>query len=240
MKTQTWLENGRARLDITFRQGADVWQSPGAAYIDLNSSEISNQWLKPTEGSPGRPNLEWPRLLMHNWDVNFISGISRWNWRDYGFWFQRQNAVGPIYFAGSTFTSWYNLDRGGDHPHQAGIGWSQPPSPELCINDGRPADLSIFAAPTGGQPSQDVHLDFFFLDFSGKQWRGGKVIRPWEFWVDDLDLNPYSGNSNPPGSGTIRWPRFYLHTWNTRHASGWSEWSGRKFGLFFKNGQNRA
>lgn len=228
-------DNQRARLSLTYQEGSGIWVSEDNADFDIRSHEVMNQWLRPSFA--GGPRLEWPRLLLHTWDINFISGISRWEGRDYGFWFQRRGSSGRINFENSgRFTTWYNLDGRGDHPHTTGIGWSGPPLPELGLNDGRPAHLAINVSPAGPTPRNDVHVDFRFIDVGGRWWRGWKVIRPWEFWVDDLELNPYRHGIDSPGTGTIRWPRFYLHAWKVAHASGWSEWNGRNYGTLFKNG----
>jgi len=230
------LDGRRARLSVTYEAGGDTWVSEITDDFDARSHEVANQWLRPTGGSPGRQRLEWPRLHIHTWDANFISGISRWEGRDYGLWFQRRGTHAPIYIQTRRFTSWYNLDGGGDRPHNTGISWSGPPLPELCINDGRQANLAINVSPSGPNPQNDVHLDFRFIDSSGKWWRGSRVTRPWEFWINDLELNPYHHGGDPAGEGTIRWSRFYLHTWDTGQASGWSEWSGNNYGLLFHNG----
>jgi len=217
------------------RPADDSWTSGINDEFDARSHEVLNQLLRPTGGSPGRQQLEWPRLHIHTWDTNFISGISRWDGKDYGFWFQR-HGTGPIYIQNRRFSSWYNLDGGGDHPHDTGIGWSGPPLPERCMSDGRRADLAINVSPSGPNPQNDVFLDFRFIDVSGKWWRGSRIIRPQEFWVDNLELTPFHHGGDPPGEGTIRWPRFCLHTWDTRQASGWSEWGGSNYGLLFHNG----
>jgi hypothetical protein len=33
---------------------------------------------------PGRSSLSWPRLLIHTWDVNYLSGISLWSGSEFG------------------------------------------------------------------------------------------------------------------------------------------------------------
>lgn len=226
----------RARLHITYEFGGDAWESEITDDFDALSHEVTNQWLRPTGGAPHRQRLEWPRLHMHTWDTNFISGISRWDGKDYGFWFRRRGTQGPTYIEHKPFTSWYNLDGRGDHPHETGIAWSGPPVPEQAIGDGRPIRLAINVNAYGPHPENDVFLDFRFIDVGGRWWRATRVARPREFWIDDLDLQPYHHGGDPAGEGTIHLRRFCLHTWDTGQASGWTEWEGKRYGMLLHNG----
>jgi hypothetical protein len=230
------LDNRHAHLLVTYNVGRDTWVSELGNVFDAQDNEVNNIWLRPVGGSPGRERLEWPRLHIHTWNIDFISGISRWSGQDYGFWFRRRTSNLPIYIEQRRFTTWYNLDGGGDRPHETGLAWSGPPLPEMAINDGRPAKLAINVSPDGPDPKNNVHLGFRFIDVSGKWWRVWRVVRPREYWLQDLELSPFRHGSDPPGQGTIRGPKFGLHTWDARQASGWSEWNGKRYGLLLHNG----
>lgn len=74
--------------------------------ISLNFTDVSGQqWNTPAElrdfhfldhvvtdlrlvpsafGTPNRRDIAWPRLFIHTWDINFLSGYSRWEGKDYG------------------------------------------------------------------------------------------------------------------------------------------------------------
>jgi len=40
--------------------------------------------------------------------------------------------------------------------------------------------------------------------------------------------------SRKGGSGSVKWSKLYLHTWNIDHLSGVSLWNGIEFGMCFK------
>lgn len=225
----------RFYFDLTFGTAPDLWWTRlSFDTFDADAHLVRDRRLYPMfGGTPGRDELEWPLLLLHTWDTDFIAGISRWQGRDYGLFFQRRDADGPTYFGGRRFTSWYNLGGRGDAPTNTGIAWGGLPGRRDGLYDGRAASLAINVDPTGPRPREDAHVDFRFIDEAGRWWRAVKTVRPWEFWVEDLEFRPYG---HAPGEGTFRWPRFHLHTWDTGQASGWSEWNGQPYGFLFRNG----
>jgi hypothetical protein len=229
-------DSSHSRISVNFDQGDGSWWSGVGTTQDARSHQVEGQRLDPTGPSPGGETLDWPRMLIHTWDTNFVSGISRWDGKDYGFWFEREGTGGPTYFEGPRFTSWYNLDGGGDRPHNTGIGWASSTPNEAVAFDGREASISILVSPAGPHPENDCHVDFIFTDSEDHSWRGWKIVRPWEHWIDDLELTPTSQGDRTPGTDTLRWPLFYLHTWCTAHASGWSKWSDQLYGILLKNG----
>lgn len=222
------LDPHRAQLSLDYHENGNLWVSALDGDFDAFAHDVRDRHLDPLGGAPARGRLEWPRLLIHTWDTDFISGSSRWDGKEYGLWFARVPATPgprPALAIGRRFTTWYNLDGGGDHPHNTGISW-----PTRGVYDGRPASLGIGVDPEGPTPSQDANLRFVFDDFAGHRWHGWKTVRPWDHWVEDLELTP-----ERPSDGPLRWPRFHLHTWNTRQASGWSEWDGQQYGFAFRN-----
>jgi len=223
-------DNHRAVPNFTYTEGENVWNTwPSPVYsIDAFSHRVDNPpSLVPFEGAPGRQSLEWPLIFIHTWDTNFISGISRWQGKDYGMWFRRRG-TGPVTNPGPRrFTSWYAIRDGNDLPHQSFFNYN------AGSHDGRPGTLRFAIAGSGSQPQQNATVTVTFTDSSGHSWQGEKVLNPVNHWIEDLQLQPIG---TPAGRDPILWPRLYLHTWNVRHCTGWSEWNQQLFGITFFDG----
>lgn len=93
-----WYDGRRASLvimangstvGITFKD-IDRNETYAATYNvgDISSThEMTNITLQPFV--QGHSPLHWSKLLLHTWNMNYVSGVSMWNGQEYGMSFSR-------------------------------------------------------------------------------------------------------------------------------------------------------
>jgi hypothetical protein len=92
----------RARLVVSDIKGDSLESILNIRFTDLDRNETyvsnHNAGTDPShvlrgiklKRQGGNATVSWPRLMVHTWDVRYLSGESEWNGKEFGMFYTRQ------------------------------------------------------------------------------------------------------------------------------------------------------
>ncbi len=161
-----------------------------------------------------------PRLLLHTWDDDFLSGYTTWQGDPFGAAFAAEGPKADLL----TERNGSRLDT--DQPKQAWDGTYE------GRNDGRDAELVIestdLVTKKGDRRFLNFDIRFRDLDRNTELTGTGFVDQAGPAHIMRF-FSPLTGKNG----NTKEMQRLLLHTWDTTFVSGYNEWQGSPFGMLF-------
>lgn len=90
LQLATASRDGQIQLDGTFINKYREQNFEIPTYTIATDSHILENAKPWSATEDGQLALEWQYLLLHTWDIDYISGVSKWDGKPYGMAFTRQ------------------------------------------------------------------------------------------------------------------------------------------------------
>ncbi|MFI9240586.1 hypothetical protein [Streptomyces sp. NPDC053079] len=237
----TWLgsyDGRNARLTITVVGVGPGFFHVGFEYVDLDRSLRYTASLDGIAASTrqfhnlilnGPDQLLWPRLSLHTWNTDYLSGVSQWSNADYGFSFAREGVAEPYITPPRRFNGSSSADVLGGYLSTGPI--SLPVVHDHYAHyegriDGRAAQLNTYAANNGGGR---IYFELWDNATGWYTWFDRTSTVDWrhplwpDAWMAALTKN----------TGDLRLRGLFWHTWNCWYVSGETVWNGQYYGMSF-------